>query len=120
MKFKFLFLISFLWIVFACNEKRIDEIKVDQKINLKHKTSYQNLYVLKFKRTINKVNKQYYTAKYGDKLSEERKRILYPTALDLIYSTGINEAELMKETNKDSSKVINKALTIYNDLLPKR
>lgn len=54
-----------------------------------------------------------YMEKYGDELSDERKQILFEPGKALILSTGITERELVKETNNDRDKILNKAFKIY-------
>jgi hypothetical protein len=46
-------------------------------------------------------------------LSDRRKALLLPASRALILSTGITEAELMKQTNGDTSAIIIWATKIY-------
>ena len=57
---------------------------------------------------------QEYKEKYGNLLSEERKQILLPAAVDLIYSTGVSAEELQQETNGDTNEILKKAFKIYS------
>jgi hypothetical protein len=46
-------------------------------------------------------------------LSDRRKALLVPASKELILSTGITEAELMRKTNDDMSQIIVWATQIY-------
>jgi hypothetical protein len=73
----------------------------------------------RFRLAINEMNKPEYapTKEYiqahGDELSDQRKQILFEPAKALIFSTGVTERELVKETNNDLNQILNKAFKIY-------
>ena len=123
MRFKLFFIFSCIVMFSSCEKKegtKVNSIKISKSLKHGYKVKYQGLYILRFKKALKDIDKQYYVTKYGNKLSDERKDVLYPKALDLIYSTGITEEQLMKETQNDRSKIINKAFIIYNDQLSKK
>ncbi|AZA55309.1 hypothetical protein [Chryseobacterium sp. G0201] len=52
-------------------------------------------------------------------LSDRRKDILIPSAIELIKSTGVSEKELTENTQHDRDKILNWAVKIYNEKLKK-
>lgn len=52
-------------------------------------------------------------------LSDRRKEILIPSALELIKSTGARESEIRKETGYNRDKILTWAVKIYNQKLNK-
>lgn len=52
-------------------------------------------------------------------LSDRRKDILIPSALELIRSTGVKEKEIKETTQGDRDKVLTWAVKIYNEKLGK-
>lgn len=52
-------------------------------------------------------------------LSDRRKDILIPSAIELIKSTGVSEKELTENTQHDRDKILNWVVKIYNEKLKK-
>lgn len=52
-------------------------------------------------------------------LSDRRKDILIPSALELIKSTGVSNKEITKNTQGDRDKILTWAVKIYNEKINK-
>lgn len=117
MKTKILLLSLFILGIVSCQKDTNDLYEKSTTHNiLIERTSSE---VENFRQAINKMNQpkylptKEYTEKYGNELSNERKQILLEPAKKLIYSTGVNEQELQRETNDDINIILNKVFKIY-------
>ncbi len=121
MKNKLLVMLGMSLALFSCAEDDAQTSEISPKTELSQKATNQDPYVLGFKKAIKEMSQlrylptKEYTEKYGNELSPERKQILYPAALELIYSTGITEEQLKTETNGDLNQILNKAFSIYTN-----
>ena len=113
--------ITMFFILLSC-EKKDDEIVVST-MNNKIEIVKNDLALINFIKAVEEMNQpkyfptQEYIDQHGLELSDERKQILYKPALELIYSMGITEEQLEKETGGDIAEILIKAFDICSSKL---